>query len=60
MLLVACGVCVSQLIRFARVCGRVAGFGARGGCLTAKLLQLGYRCPGLREAFSGFIADAVV
>ena len=44
----------SQLIGFAGVCSRVAGFGARGGCLTAGLLQQGCRCRGLRETFSRF------
>ena len=38
-----CGVRVSQLIRFAWLSGRVAGFGARGGFLTAKLLHRGCR-----------------
>ena len=32
------GVCISQLIRFARVSSRVADFNARNKCLTAKLL----------------------
>ena len=50
----SCGVCISQLIKFAGVCSRVAGFGARGGCLEAELRQRGCRCRRLREAFSGF------
>ena len=50
----SCGVCVSQLVRFAGVSGRVVDFGARSGSLTAKLLQQGYRYHRLREAFSGF------
>ena len=37
------GVYISQLIRFARVCKGVADFNARNKCLTAKLLQQGYR-----------------
>ena len=37
------GVYISQLIRFARVCNHVADFNARNKCLTAKLLQQGYR-----------------
>ena len=45
---------ISQLIRFARVSGRVDGFGARSRVLTAKLLRQGYRCRRLRGAFSGF------
>ena len=50
----SCGVCVSRLVRFARVSGRVDGFGARSGVLTAKLLRQGYGCRGLRRAFSEF------
>ena len=38
------GVYISQLIRFARVWSHVANFNARNKCLTAKLLQQGYRC----------------
>ena len=37
------GVYISQLIRFVRVCNHVADFNARNKCLTAKLLQQGYR-----------------
>ena len=37
------GVYISQLIRFARVCNHVTDFNARDKCLTAKLLQQGYR-----------------
>ena len=37
------GVYISQLIRFARVCNHVADFNARNKCLTAKLLQQGFR-----------------
>ena len=43
------GVYISQLIRFARVCNHV-----RGKCLTAKLLQQGYRYHKLRKTFSKF------
>ena len=50
----SCGVCVSRLVRFAGVSGRVVGFGARGGGLAAKLLRRGYRYHGLRKTFSGF------
>ena len=50
----SCGVCVSRLVRFARVSGRVGGFDARGGVLAARLLRQGYGCHGLRGAFSGF------
>ena len=50
----SCGVCVSQLIRFAGVSGHVVGFGDRGGGLAAKLLQQGYRYHKLRRTFSKF------
>ena len=50
----SCGVCVSQLVRFARVSGGVVDFNARNGGLTARLLQRGCRCRGLRGTFSGF------
>ena len=43
---------ISQLIRFARVCNHVADFNARNKCLTAKLLQQGYRYHKLRKTFS--------
>ena len=46
------GVYISQLIRFARACGCVAGFGTRGGLLTQKLLKQGYRYHKLRKTFS--------
>ena len=48
------GVYISQLIRFARVCNYVADFNARNKCLTAKLLQQGYRYHKLRNIFSKF------
>ena len=48
------GVYISQLIRFARVCNHVTDFNARNKCLTAKLLQQGYRYHKLRKAFSKF------
>ena len=37
------GVYISKIIRFARVCNYVADYNARNKCLTAKLLQQGYR-----------------
>ena len=43
---------ISQLIRFASVCNHVAD--ARNKCLTAKLLQQGYRYHKLRKTFSKF------
>ena len=48
------GVYISQLIRFARVGNHVADFNARNKCLTAKLLQQGYRYHKLRKTFSKF------
>ena len=42
------GVYISQLIRFARVCNYVTDFNARNKCLTAKLIQQGYRYHKLR------------
>ena len=48
------GVCISQLIRFARVCSHVDDFNTRNKCLTAKLLKQGYRYYKLRKAFSKF------
>ena len=50
----SCGVCVSQLVRFAKVSGRVVDFGARNESLTARLLQRGCRCHRLRKTFSKF------
>ena len=48
------GVYISQLNRFARVCNHVTDFNARNKCLTAKLLQQGYRYHKLRKTFSKF------
>ena len=48
------GVYISQLIRFARVCNHVTDFNAGNKCLTAKLLQQGYRYHKLRKTFSKF------
>ena len=47
----SCGVYISQLIRFARVCSHVDDFNTRNKCLTAKLLKQGYRYHKLRKAF---------
>ena len=44
----------SQLIRFARVCNHVTDYNARNKCLTAELLQQGYRYHKLRNTFSTF------
>ena len=48
---------ISQLIRFARVCSHEEDFSARNKCLTAKLLNQGYRYHNLRKAYS--IADTI-
>ena len=48
------GVCISQLIRFARVSSHVDDFNTRNKVLTAKLLKQGYRYRNLRKAFSKF------
>ena len=48
------GVCISQLIRFARVCSHVADLNTRNKFLTAKLLKHGYRYHKLRNAYSKF------
>ena len=48
------GVYISQLIRFARVCNHVTDVNVRNKCLTAKLLQQGYRYHKLRKTFSKF------
>ena len=48
------GVYSSQLITFATVCIHVEEFNARNICLTAKLLEQGYRYHKPRKAFSKF------
>ena len=48
------GVYISQLIRFARVCSHVDDFNTHNKCLTAKLLNMGYRYHKVRKAFSKF------
>ena len=53
------GVYISHLIRFARVCNYVVEFNARNKCLTAKLLQQGFRYHKLRKTFSKFVADTM-
>ena len=42
---------IFQLIRFARVCSHVDDFNTRIKCLTAKLLNQGYRYHKLRKVF---------
>ena len=48
------GVYNSRLMRFARVCNHVTNFNARNKCLTARLLQQGYRYHKLRKTFLKF------
>ena len=48
------GVYFSQLIRFARVCSHVDDLNTRNKCLTAKLLEQGYRYHKLRKVFSKY------
>ena len=43
-----------SVIWFARVSSHMADFNARNKCLTAKLLQQGYRYHKLRKTFSKF------
>ena len=50
----SCGVYISQLIRFARVCSNVDNFNNRNLFLTAKLLKQGYRYIKIRVAVSKF------
>ena len=50
----SCGVCVSQLVRFARASSHVGGFNSRNKVLTAKLLGQGCRYHKIRKAFSKF------
>ena len=46
------GVCISQLIRFARVSSHVDDFNTGNKVLTAKLFRQRYRCHKIRKAFS--------
>ena len=48
------GICISQLIRFAKVCFNVYDFNNRKLFLTAKLLKQGYRYHKIRKVFSKF------
>ena len=50
----SCGVYISQLIRFARVCSNSYDFNNRNLFLTSKLLKQGYRYHKIRKAFSKF------
>ena len=48
------GVCISQLIRFARVCSNVNDFNIRNLFLMAELFKQGYRYHKIQKAFSKF------
>ena len=52
--LASCGVCVSQLVRFARVSSHVDDLNTRDKVLAAKLLSQGCGYHKIREAFSRF------
>ena len=47
-------ICISRLIRYARVCSNVDDFNKRNLFLTAKYLKQGYRYHKIRKAFSKF------
>ena len=48
------GVCISHLIRFARVSSHAVDFNTSNKVLTAKCFKQGYRYHKLRKAFSKF------
>ena len=50
----SCGVCVSQLVRFAGASGCITDFSASSKLLTRRLFEQGCPCRRLRNAFSGF------
>ena len=50
----SCGVYISQLIHFARVCFNVDDFNNRNLFLTAKLINQGYKYNKIQKAFSKF------
>ena len=51
---ISCGVYISQLIRFERVCSNVDEFNNRNLFKTAILLKQGYEYHKIRKAFSKF------
>ena len=54
------GVCISQLIRFAKVSGHVTDFSVRNKVLTGKLCHQSYRYHKLRKMFfQNFIAGTM-
>ena len=56
--LASCGVCVSRLIRFARVSSHVDDFDTRNKVLAAGLLRQGYGYHKIRRAFSKSLSAA--
>ena len=53
------GVCISQLIRFARASSGLSDINCRNKAITAKLLRQGYRYHKLRKTFQSFIIVTV-
>ena len=53
----SCGVCISQLVRFARVCSSVDDFNSGDLFLAAKLLKQGCGYHKIRKAFSKFYRE---
>ena len=50
----SCGVYISQLVRFVRVCNNVLDFNERNLCITKKLLHQGFRYHKLVKTFTKF------
>ena len=55
----SCGVCISQLTRFARVSGHVAGFNARNKSLTANFSSRAIGIINFERFSPNFIADTM-
>ena len=54
------GVCISQLIRFARASSYAADFNTHNKLLTQKLLKQGYMYHKLRKHFQNFKDDTMI
>ena len=54
------GVCISQLIRYARVSSHVTDFTARNKILTGKLQHQGIGIINFENLFQNFIADTMI
>ena len=50
----SCGACLSQLIRFARLCGGVGDFNEGNSIMSRRLLKQGFLYHGLGKAFGEF------